>query len=111
MRGGAAWITAMAIGVGLAVGPASSQGKGAERMIGMYVHQHWPYHHPYCARTWTLADWRGYAGGLKQLGFNTVLIWPMLETMPEPLTPSDRASLEKIGQVIAMLHGELGMRA
>jgi hypothetical protein len=80
-------------------------------MIGMYVHQHWPYRHPYCARTWTLEDWRGYAGGLKQLGFNTVLIWPMLETMPEPLTPSDEASLAKIGKVIDMLHREQGMRA
>lgn len=81
-----------------------------ERMIGMYVHQHWPYRHPYAARTWTLADWRGYAGGLKQLGFNTVLIWPMLETIPQPPTPSDRAHLAKMGRVIDMLH-ELGMTA
>ena len=54
------------------------------KMIGMYVHQHWPYKHPYAARTWTLADWRGYADGLKQLGYNTLLIWPMLEIMPDP---------------------------
>ncbi len=77
----------------------------------MYIHQHWPYNHPYAARTWTLEDYRGYAGGLKKLGYNTLVIWPLLETMPNPLTPSDRANLEKIGQVIDMLHGELGMRA
>jgi hypothetical protein len=80
------------------------------RMIGMYIHQHWPYKHPYAARTWTLDDWRGYTGGLKQLGFNTILIWPMLEIMPDPLTPSDRASLEKIARVIDMLHREQAIR-
>ncbi len=80
------------------------------RMVGMYVHQHWPYNHPYAARTWTVADWRGYAGGLKLLGFNTILIWPIMETMPNPLTPSDRASLNKIGKVIDMLHKEHKMR-
>ena len=64
----------------------------APKMVGMYVHQHWPYHHPYAARTWTVDDWTGYADGLHRLGFNTIMIWPVLETMPEPLTPSDRAN-------------------
>ena len=79
-------------------------------IIGMYVHQHWPYNHPYAARTWTIEDWRGFAGGLKHLSYNTIMIWPMLETMPDPLTPSDRASLEKHARVIDVLHNELGMR-
>ena len=82
----------------------------SEKMIGMYVHQHWPYHHPYSARTWTVEDWRGYADGMKKIGYNTFLIWPMLEIMPDPLTPSDRASLSKLGKVIDMLHSEFGMR-
>src|ERR1700722_13296847 len=56
-----------------------------EKIIGMYVHQHWPYNHPYAARTWTLEYWRVYADGLHRLGYNTFLIWPMLETMPDPL--------------------------
>ena len=33
-----------------------------------------------------------------------------LETMPSPLTPSDRANLKKIAQVIDVLHGEYKMR-
>ena len=61
------------------------------KMVGMYVHQHWPYNRPYAARTWTLDDWRGYADGLCKLGYNAVMIWPMLETMPDPPTPSDQA--------------------
>jgi hypothetical protein len=82
----------------------------ANHIVGMYIHEHWPYNHPYAARTWTIEDWRGYAGGLKKLGFNTVMIWPMIEIMPEPLTPSDRASLEKDARVIDMLHHDFGMR-
>ena len=94
-------------GVGMA---QIAQSKKPKRMVGMYVHQHWPYRRPYAARTWTIEDWRGYADAMKQLGFNTFLVWPMLETMPEPLTSSDRASLIKMGKVIEMLHKEFGMR-
>jgi hypothetical protein len=35
----------------------------------------------------------------------------MLETMPDPLLPSDRANLDKIARVIDMLHEEFHMRA
>lgn len=84
--------------------------KKRERMIGLYVHQHWPYNHPYAARTWTLKDWRGWADGLKRLGYNTILIWPMLETMPDPLTPSDRAYLTRLSKVVDMLHNDFQMR-
>lgn len=85
-------------------------GTASEGMLGMYIHQHWPYNHPYAARTWTVGDYRGYAEGLTRLGFNTVMIWPLLETTPSPLTPSDRANLEKIAAVIDMLHHEFKMR-
>jgi hypothetical protein len=93
----------------LVAGRLEAQSK-SDKIVGMYVHQHWPYNHPYCARTWTVEDWRGYANGLKKLGYNTVLIWPMLETMPDPLTPSDEANLKKIGKVIDILHKEDGMK-
>jgi hypothetical protein len=81
------------------------------KLIGMYIHQHWPYKHPYAARTWTVEDYRGYADGLKKIGYNMIMIWPVVETMPDPLTPSDSASLEKLGKVIDMLHHEFGMQA
>jgi len=75
----------------------------------MYVHMHWAYKHPYAARTWTLEDWRSYAGGVAALGYNLIMFWPMFETMPDPLTASDVAQLEKLSQVIDMLHDEFGM--
>ncbi len=81
----------------------------AKKLVGIYVHQHWPYNHPYCARTWTLDDWAGYIDGLRRLGFNAIKIWPMLETMPKPLTPSDAAQLAKTQKVIDFAHSQ-GMR-
>jgi hypothetical protein len=102
----------LAIGMALASLPAVAQEKRpVDRMIGLYIHQHWPYNHPYAARTWTLEDWRDWADGLKKLGYNTFLIWPLLETIPEPMTPSDRAYLTKLGKVIDMLHHDFHMRA
>jgi hypothetical protein len=106
--------------VGLALGPtefsvsaaADSQQNGpADKIVGMYIHQHWPYKHPYAARTWTIDNYSGYADGLKRLGYNMVMIWPVLETMPNPLTPSDAAELEKISKVIDILHREFQMQA
>lgn len=89
---------------------ASRENAMQNKIIGMYVHQHWAYKHPYAARTWTLEDWHGYLEGLRRIGYNTVLIWPIMETMPNPLTPSDAANLDKIAQVADMAHGEFGMR-
>ena len=110
------WIMSLFVGVlagwiALAPLPATAQEKPVNRMIGLYIHQHWPYSHPYAARTWTLEDWRGWADGLQKLGYNTFLIWPLLETIPEPMTPSDRAYLTKLGKVIEMLHHDFQMRA
>ncbi len=82
----------------------------SSKILGMYVHEGWPYHHPYAARTWTVDDWRGYADGLTKLGFNTIIIWPAIETMPDPLTPSDRAHLERTAQVVSMLRHEFHLR-
>lgn len=80
------------------------------KIVGIYVHTHWPYQHPYAARTWTVADWRGYLGGLRALGYNTLLYWPLVETMPQPLTASDRDQLNKTAQVIAIAQRDFGMR-
>ncbi|MBI4559869.1 MAG: hypothetical protein HY706_19950 [Candidatus Hydrogenedentes bacterium] len=93
----------------IAMSASAERCASSQKILGMYVHQHWPYNHPYAARTWTLDDWRGYVHGLRQLGYNTIMIWPMTETMPDPLTESDHAALDKIRRVIDMLHADFGM--
>jgi hypothetical protein len=109
LMGGVAGL-ASCTGVRSPFGPGRDEKNAAAPVLGMYVHEGWPYNHPYAARTWTVEDWRGYADGLKRLGYNTLAIWPALETMPEPLTPSDRGNIEKTAQVIDILHNEFGMR-
>ena len=79
-------------------------------MLGMYIHLHWSYNHPYAARTWGLPDWRSYLTGLRSLGYDFVQIWPMLDSMPPEPTASDRAFLDKLGQVIRMAQDEMGMK-
>lgn len=89
---------------------ALGQEAAKPRMLGMYVHQHWPYNNPYAARTWSVEQWRGYADGLKKLGFNAIMIWPVIETMPDPPTPSDIANLKKLEKVVDVLHKEFDFR-
>ena len=79
-------------------------------MLGMYLHMHWSYNHPYAARTWSLPDWRSYLTGLRSLGYDFVQIWPMLDSMPPEPTASDLAFLDKLGQVIRLAQDEMGMR-
>jgi hypothetical protein len=80
------------------------------KLAGMYVHEGWVYNRPYASRAWTWEDWHGYLDGLHRLGFNLVSIWPMLETMPNPLAPSDKAVLDKMRHVIDAAHKEFGMK-
>ncbi|HOW68954.1 MAG TPA: hypothetical protein PKY77_00015 [Phycisphaerae bacterium] len=89
-----------------AAGTASSD----QKLIGMYVHEGWVYNHPYASRTWTDENWRGYFDGLHRLGCNLVSIWPQLETMPSPLTASDRATLDQHRRIIDMAHREFDMK-
>ena len=79
-------------------------------MLGMYIHMHWSYNHPYAARTWNPQDWRSYLTGLRSLGYDLIQIWPMLDSMPPEPTASDLAFLDKLGQVIRMAQDEMGMR-
>lgn len=89
---------------------ASDSSAPNKKIIGMYMHQHWSYNNPYAVRTWTLDNWKGYLDGLSRLGYNTILIWPVLETMPDPLTQSDKDNLTKIAKVIDMAHNDYKMR-
>ena len=79
-------------------------------MLGMYMHTHWGYNHPYAARTWTLTDWEGYLGGLSALGYDFVMIWPLLDSMPPLPTASDRAFLERIARAIELAQARFDMR-
>src|ERR1035438_10549510 len=52
------WLVGALAGAG---GAAAQELPG--NLVGMYIHQHWPYNYPYAARTWQVEDYRGYCGG------------------------------------------------
>ncbi len=79
-------------------------------MLGMYVHTHWGYHRPYSARRWTVEDWSHYLEGLSRLGFDTVKVWPQIDTMPLVPTASDRAYLHTLAQMTDIAHSRFGMK-
>ncbi len=35
------------------ISPGFAQQQPKEKLLGMYMHQHWAYKHPYAVRTWT----------------------------------------------------------
>src|ERR1035437_1445279 len=84
--------------------------KEKKTMLGMYVHTHWGYNHPYAARSWTLEDWEGYLAGLNELGYEMVMVWPLLDCMPAEPTASDRDFLAMLGRMIDLAHGRYGMK-
>jgi hypothetical protein len=79
-------------------------------MLGLYVHTHWGYNHPYAARTWTLPDWQGFLDGISKLGYDLVMVWPLLDCMPPDPTPSDRQYLGVLAQAIDVAHRLHGLR-
>lgn len=79
-------------------------------MLGMYIHTHWGYNHPYAARTWTIRDWEAYLQGLHGLGFDFVMIWPLLDSMPVTPNLTDRIFLRTLAQAIDLAHTRFGMK-
>ncbi len=79
-------------------------------MLGMYVHTHWGYNRPYAARAWTVADWADYLEGLSRLGYDTLKVWPQIDTMPATPTASDAAYLRTLAEAVDIAHGRHGMK-
>jgi len=81
-----------------------------QSLLGMYVHTHWGYNRPYAARSWTIADWEGYLAGLNALGYEMIMVWPLLDSMPPEPTASDRDFLATLGRMIDLAHDRYGMK-
>lgn len=71
---------------------------------GFYLHGSWVMTHPFAVRTWERADFAKMFRLLRQLGFNTVMLWPTPETAPIPLSEEDAATLRQFRGVIEDAH-------
>lgn len=97
-------ILAMAVLAG-----ASSNASAADKVAakpafqrrGLYLHACWNYNYPFAIRTWQARDYHNMFQLLKQLGFNTVMLWPCLEAVPAPISAADREAVGVFRPIIA----------
>jgi hypothetical protein len=67
---------------------------------GFYLHGAWKYNYPFAVRSWKPADYHNMFQLLKQLGFNTVMLWPGVEAIPMPISRVDREALQTFRPII-----------
>jgi len=73
----------------------------ARPLVGFYLHACWDFAYPYAVRTWSPDDYRGMFRLLRRLDFDTVMLWPVVEAIPMPLSAADRADLHHFRSTIA----------
>lgn len=68
---------------------------------GFYLHAGWKYAYPFAVRSWSRSDYAGMFRLLRLLRIDRVMLWPMLEAVPAPLSTPDAAALAAFHDVIA----------
>jgi hypothetical protein len=67
---------------------------------GFYLHASWQYEYPFAVRKWTYDDYVGMFRLLRAMRINRVMIWPMTELAPLPLSQEDQKHFEEFKNVI-----------
>ena len=67
---------------------------------GFYLHASWMYKYPFAVRRWSYDDFDGMFRLLQAMGMDKVMIWPMTEIIPPPLSPQDRVYLIEFRKVL-----------
>lgn len=70
-------------------GAESSQAPEGFKRRGFYLHGCWAFNYPFAVRTWTRSDYDHMFQFLKAMNFDTVMLWPVLEAVPPPLSAED----------------------
>ena len=76
--------------------PARAKAEGniaAFKSVGFYLHAGWVYRHPFAVRSWRPEDYAGMFQVLKAFGYDRVMMWPLVEAMPMPLSDADKGVL------------------
>ena len=88
----------------LAIGPITSGAETGFKHCGLYVHACWLYNYPFATRTWSRQDYCRMFRLLKMCGYDEVMLWPMLEAVPPPLSAEDAAALRGYRPIIEGAH-------
>ena len=90
-------------------GPLDLRNKPNISVRGFHMNGGWQLSHPYGFRTWTEEDWKHFVDIVWAERGNLIFIWPYVETMTVPLTPSDRAYLEEFRRITEYAQRQRGM--
>ena len=71
------------------------------KTTGFYLHTHWAFNYPFAVRSWTRQDFKGMFNFLRALDFDRVMIWPITEALPPPLSIEDGCYLDDRRAIVA----------
>lgn len=74
------------------------------RQCGFYIHAGFVYEHPFAVRRWTRQDYTSMFTLLRSMHVDRVMLWPMMELAPSPLSESDAAYLADVRLVVEDAH-------
>jgi hypothetical protein len=67
---------------------------------GFYLHGCWAFNYPFAVRTWKRDDYDHMFQFMKAMGFDTVMLWPVLEAVPPPVSPEDAEAVKAFRPII-----------
>ncbi len=67
---------------------------------GFYLHGCWKYSYPFAVRSWQREDYNAMFHLLRCLGFDRVMLWPVLEAVPAPLSDQDAQAVRSFRPII-----------
>lgn len=96
-----AFLLGLVITAGAAGESGASQAQDKPPVCGFYLHACWDYSYPFAVRKWQRQDYRAMFRLLHRIGYNTVMLWPLAEAIPAPLSEADAAELRAFRKTIS----------
>lgn len=72
--------------------------------LGFYLYNNSDAHYPFSIKTWSISDYSTMFNLLNGMGYDKVMLWPMLEAIPAPLDQEDSLALEEYQYLINLAH-------
>ena len=80
--------------------PRASEQVSAFKNRGFYLHACWQFEYPFAVRSWRREDFAHMFQLLRMMNMNRVMLWPMMEVAPPPLSEKDAEFLRQTKNII-----------
>ena len=71
------------------------------RKVGFYLHTSWEFNYPFAVRLWRREDFARWGELMRRLDMNLLMLWPLCEAMPAPLSDDDANALRDWRDIVA----------